>query len=241
MSNKYGSIVRTYTVRNMYEDTLSPGTDITVPHTSPTRSVPFFPLHANKETNFSVKRVGVFSNFADGLVFANPENRLSVFMRFFAYTLAESYEVQLTYGNKAVTTIGTPNWTPGSDLVISIEGIHRRINPTAAGTGNLLDYWDGGSNTFDARNLATPSGGATYTAMAISTLNCMYDVVELAEPFSFGFGIDYDTIDMEVALNVVPGGVGTTDFLTNIIDASFTGESVYFDVVTEVEFTGADA
>lgn len=245
-TNKYASTIRTYTVRNLHEAVLTTGSDIVIPNDVPLRVVPEFSADVNPETNFLPVRVGVFSNFADGLIFKTPANRIDVSMAFLAYNYDEEFSLDLTYGATAVTvSAGTAGWVNGNSYAVEIEtvGFDGRkvvmmVDATGPAAGNLRDYWPYSTGTFDTKNLDLTSAGENYTHKNISTLNCMYQINEFAEPFQFGGGADYDVVVMRVVLNLDP--THTTEFLTNIIDSSFDDETVYFDVVTDIEFTGKE-
>lgn len=245
--NKYASILRTYTTRNFAEQALTVGSDVVIPAGSlaSIRVVPEFSGDVNPETNFLPRRIGVFSNFADGLVLKTPANRIDVSCAFNAYNYAQAYTLGLTYGSKAVTvSSGTSGWSAGNTYTveITVDSLYSRtvvmlIDATGAATGNLRDYWcyDATGNNA-AKNLSFVSADTFYTHKNISALNCMYDINEFAEPFQFSGAIDYEAIALRVVLNFDPAH--TTEFLTDIIDTAFNGEKVFFDVVTEIEFTG---
>lgn len=247
MSNKYASIVRTYRIRNLYEDTLTPGTDVIIPASGLATNNDFrtfqnFSFDSNTQTNFTIKRLGLFSNFADGLVWKNAADRISVLFSFSAYRFAQSYSIDLTYGAKGVTTAGTTGWVAGDRRAIAVFDGPRYVlyvDPTGANAGNLEDYWSVTTGTVDASTLALVGRDISYVYRDISTLNCMHEVNQFAEPFNFGSGNDFDIVAVHIAINATEPA--DTPFLTNIIDASFTDETVYFDVVADIEFTGADA
>lgn len=249
MSNKYGSITRTFILRNWYEDTLNPGTDVVLPSpvsmgVASNRFFPYFTRDTNKDTNYVVSRVGVFSNFADGLVLKNPADRIDVALSFSAYLEKESYSLNFTYGSKAVTlAAGTTGWGAGTlqqVLVSELPGrpgaTARYIDATDAANGVLNDYWDQPSGARTCKNLQFVDG-STFLRFGLSALNCMINLNEFAQPFVFSTAQNYDAITLGGALN----DDHTATFLTNIIDSSFADEKVIFDIVADVEFTGVDA
>lgn len=250
MSNKYGSILRTFLSRTIYETTLTPGTDVVIPGTAfliNGRTFPELTRDIHHETNYIVRRLGLFSNFADGLVWKNPADRADVTLNFVAYNFSTEYELSMTYGAKGVTaSSGNPGWTPGTRVPIAIFSttfgpgnyVIMYVDPTGAGAGDLEDYWQGATAaSVQAFNLTQVGSDTLHTFKNISLLNCMYEVNEIAEPTKIGGANEYALQAFHVALNFDPEH--TTTFLTKSIDASYADDTVYFDIVAEVELTGA--
>lgn len=242
--NKYGSITRQYTIRNVYEDTLTVGTDIVIPSGDSyddLKTAEKFTFDTNQQTNFLIRRAGVFSNFADGLVFKNPEDRIDIDMSFRAYKRNQVYDLNVTYGSKAVTAVGTTGWIPGNHAPISIFGIPQIVlfvDVTGANSGNLEDYWMYDTGLVNARTLTLEGVGTEFSFKNVSTLNCLYDVDEPAYPFLISTGSgDYDLIAFHCGLNLQTDH--TTTLMTDIIDTAFEQQTVFFDVVAEIEFTKA--
>lgn len=239
-SKKYNSILRSYTVRNIYEDAaLTPGTDVVIPAGNfilTNRTVINFSADTNVETNYMVRRAGVFSNFADGLIFKNPADRIDIDLWFEAYRLSGNpFVLVAAYGSRAVTTLGGDGWVAGNRYLIRRpDNSTMYVFATGAGAGNLEDYWPFTGNS-SVYNLAAVASGYGYSFRHVSALNCMYEVNEFAQPFQFASNLDYDIVALHCGVNIqVPH---TTTFMTDIIDTAFTDKTVFFDIVTEVEFT----
>lgn len=251
-ANKYGSIVRTYTVRNLYEATLTVGNDITLPQVD-NRTLTQLVADISRETIFSPRRIGIFSNFADGLVFKNPADRINIGVQYDPFVEGDRYTLGFTQGAKAVTTVaGTPGWTPGTTYPLTVyvpvtvtgfgnEQVVVNITATGANTGDLEDYWQYGTNNLTARALSNSViVPTTRTVLGISALNCMYEFNDVATPFLIEGGGNFDVVRMRLNVNRLGGGsaTNTTTFMTHAIDSSFNDSDVYFDAVVEVEFTG---
>ena len=242
--NKYGSILRTYLARNIYEDALAAPADITFPagNVTEVRTIPNFSFDVNKDTNFSVQRVGVFSNFADGLVFKDAADRLDVSFLFAAYRFMEDYTIDVTYGSKSIAATGTTGWSGGSASFVAAEietdkHVVVIVDAADVSSGVLRDYWQWQTDAaLPARTLQLVGNDALYTFRGISTLNCMYNVNEFGEPFQFSATSEYDIIVVRVVVNEFPRH--STKFLTKSINTSFNDDAVYFDVVADIEFTG---
>lgn len=254
MSEKYQSIIRSFTTRNMYEAALTVGSDIVIPQApaSGGHYIEDLPFYANKETNFIVRRVGVFSNFADGLVLKIPADRIDVLLDYYGFIRQPAgsvFSLDFTYGSKAVTAIaGTPGWINGASYSVEVTNANpllpsKIVNIVATGpaAGNLQDYWYGVSTPLgrDAYNLYLLASGSRIEVVNVSLLNCMYEVNDFGEPFVFAAGQPLDMVGIWVKLNApsMPGGPHTTTFMTHTIAPAFDRSTVYFDVITEIEFT----
>jgi hypothetical protein len=242
MSNRYGSVLRSFTIRNIYEAVLTTGTDIVIPQNQLNRTVSDFSYNTHQETNFIARKIGIFSNFADGLVWKNPADRADLTTDFLVFEYADSYTVNVTYGSRAITASAAvwpalTNISIAIDLPNNLTGVFI-ISTATTSTGTLEDYWSYPTNpNLAARNLTQIGAFETWTMKNLSLLNCMYEYNEFAQPFVIGQGNSYDIIAMRVALNADTNH--TTTFMTNTIDSSYDSEKVYFDIVTEIEFTRA--
>lgn len=250
--NKYSSTIRTYTIRNYIEDTLTPGTDLVIPApaagVTALRTAPSFTEDVNQNTNIMIRKAGVFCNFADGLIFKDPKNRIDLDFALRTYVpTGDPYVVRTTYGSNIImVTSGTPVWVGGGGgrRAINFNVTNGRImyiDPPAGIppvlSAPLEDYWQYSSFAgIGAQDLVSVGGGRNFTMRNISALNCMYEAGEFGEPFIFSAGADYSYIALHAAINWLDTQ-HTTPFLTDIIDSAFTGADVFFDIVVEVEFT----
>ena len=241
--NQYGSVARSYVIRNHYEAVLTPGTDIVIPHgnsyTGLKTAVPFS-YEVNPETNFVVRRVGVFCNFADGLVFKLPADRIDIDMRFNAYKFDEAYTIDMTYGSKAVTAAGTTGWNAGSRRAVALYAGPYHVmfvDATGALSGNLEDYWQYDDGNVGGHSLDLVGNGKALSFKNVTTLNCMYEVNQFAQPFLISSGNAFDLIAFHCGLNLFVDH--TTTLMTHGINPAFARETVFFDVVAEIEFTKA--
>lgn len=242
---KYSSVLRTFITRNFYEDTLAAGTDIVVPVTPYYQPIKDFGIFVNKETNFMVRRTGVFSNFADGLVFKTPADRFDVNYQYTAYRFTgDRFSLNFTYGSKNVTlNAGTTGWVAGNeyDVAVEIDSPDRfmiiNVIASDATSGVIQDYWDT-KTTFIFCYNCTIAPAVPFTVKNISQLNCMYEANDFAQPFEFSSASEYDLAGVQIKLNIDwTGQSHNTTLLTNTIDPSYNDETVYFDVITEIEFT----
>lgn len=255
-SNQYGSVLRTYTVRNLYEAALTPGTDVVMPYSGGlARFVPQLTMHADKETNFIIQKVGIFSNFADGLVFKTPADRIDLSVNAAGFKLQTAgvgitdvhIGLVFTYGSRAVTTaFGNPGWTIGTTYAVAIDEpttgqtLLQFITATAANTGNLQDYWQYSDTIVSTlcHQVAQVAVPPTVRYKNISVLNSMYNFNQFFTPLVFTIGIaTYAYMGVYISWNYDDSH--NTTFMTHTIHPAFTGATVFFDLVLDIEFTEA--
>lgn len=243
MSNRYGSANRILRARNVAEKAMpAPGaTDLTVATADFVRQIfnlkdSIFDLN----TNFRLRRIGVFSNFADGLVFANPDERLDVIVQAVAARsriALSGTSVQTTFGSKNVVGVGTSFNTElieGDTLRITdVSGNYPRYyelsaTPAGALAATLTDY----SKTTQTVNIGSGrvtklaldnAGAKIYTIEDISELNFLYDIEHFFDPATY------------FASNVTLPGTGqltagSTAFVG--VGTAFTNELIAGDQVT---------
>jgi hypothetical protein len=109
-----------------------------------------------------------------------------------------------------------------------------RIEATGAAAGDLEDYWMYQTGNAVCQALTGLTSPPPFVFKKISTLNCMYNVSKFFEPAVFG-GVAYEYTVLGARLNYTP--THNTTFMTHTIDSSFADETVYFDMVADVEFT----
>lgn len=251
MGNKYGSNIRTYTARNLVWD-VSGGQPVPYTINAPNAltiekdgMLPVFyraqyPLDHDWHNNskVSVKRAGIFCNFADGLVQKMDTSRVSMEIK-----VIIARRVQLS-GNGVVFTEGS-NIITGTDLSpLNVNTIvcdriggnipyYMQADVTAPlNPGYITDYAIASSvNT--ALYKYDIIREQAFTIYNVATLNTLYEC-ELFFPYC----PLQDEDRMFLSCKIDIDGPGTSlDFYTKSIDTLFNGSPVSFDSVMELEIT----
>lgn len=249
--NKYASKIRTIYLPNTLETTIAPPANLTFPTSSTTQSFWINVANSaaaaelNQNSSLSVLRVGLFCNFADGLVLATPGIRPRVTLSASAWTLGSAIagNVATTRGSKTITGTGTDFTTDlsGGDTVRFSAGI-------LTDTGNYLMKIASiaGSTTATMSNYAPKTlAGATVNPLSfvdidvmkdieIPKLNCFVEVNQFLRPLS-ALSATPDLIS--ISGNIDVAGV---EYHTKTVDTSFSGDTATFDLLAEIEYTGND-
>lgn len=256
MSNKYSSVSRTMRARVLDNGTISPPTEIN----PGTINLRVNVLNTNRDymnpnSNFVIRRIGMFSNFADGLVFKDPW-----------FTWAA--KIFVTVGNRSALT---GSWSGGAD---------GRQLTTGAGTGNatsanvfdgllfgdltensqsqyyikgsggdddtinVSDYiMEAGVSAKDAYRIIAAGGSFSADSAYLGTfreLNYMYDVDELFNPLQFvsvGTSITELIIAVQPQWPTIQFGNPQWAWLTDAINTDFDQDEWFVDFVADVEYT----
>lgn len=247
MANKYSSILRTVRARNVYEGVIAPPADLTIVSGDWVQQV--LQDRANiqsVQSNFILRRLGIFSNFADGLVFKNANERINVriFAQAYTRTLLTG-TLQTTVGSKAVTGVGTSFTTEvftQDILAIPASGDQYSYHivdgdPADDFNLNLTDYAEYNAITPAYKLISQPSF-VQFNYRHISELNYMYEIDEFFSPLQFATPALTDIVILaainQSSLNFSASDI---DFLTKSISTDFVDDVVHFDVVAELEFT----
>jgi len=258
MSNKYSSNVRTYTARNLVWD-VSGGQPIPYKINAPVAltvsaagMLPVFyraqfptEVDWNRESKITIKRAGIFCNFADGLVQKMDTSRVIMNITAGIYSEAgiSGAITTFTKGSNAVagTGLNVGTITPGK--VIYDNSIPGSVYPyfvqaaavASPGTAYITDYAWRTSGPIASIPMYNNSVGQsqTFTIYNIATLNSMYEA-EIFFPFT-PTGLATDRLFLSCQLGI--DSATSLDFFTKTIDPAFNGQAVSFDSVIEVEIT----
>lgn len=277
MAGKYGAIQRQVVARNIYEATLTSGTDITISYDDWVENFldlqPGTPSAANElptrsdllnvNTNLRIVNCGIYSNFADGLVFKKPSSRLNVRIKaqgIKATKYLSGAETAAVYSNdKTLTGVGTTftaDVSVGDLLFIPLQlrfGAPRYIGQifwVTEVTDNthleLNDYPIATNTALDAATsfstLVTTTNSEIILVRQISNLNELYAVDEFITLANF---VETDTENIILRATIYNddnfaedvANQQDTAFMTHTIDSAFNDETVTFDVVATVEAT----
>ena len=247
MSNKYFSTERRVWAKGVYAANITPPNDFTIASgafLSPIVSIDQQALNPN--SNIVINKVGLYSNFADGLVWKTVGQRLWLGITARVYTIDTNFLTgmfAITAGSKAVTGVETAFNTELADGDVFTNGgasgllgtFVYRVNGNPPDAANLtLHDWPEQSLTMMNMRKLVPLGSDAFRRIEITTLNEMIDLDEFMKPSAFvaaGSVPRYVTLEMSF-LN----SAGLT-FLTKSINTAFSGDSCFFDTALDIEFT----
>lgn len=259
MSIEYNGTIRTFVARNvLHVKTISPPSDLTLaPSDFRTVVGGIMPRQLNQNSRIIVRRVGLFCNFADGLVFKNQHQRFDLSAKAIGIendTLLTS-SATTAINSRTITGVGTaddPTLADG-DILYILRGSPARGQylvvdgaPAAASTDvTQFPLFASAGNVIV--NKVTPTGSSDDEGFIhIGALNTMYDFNWFVNPGN----LDADSlVDVILLFNVnqdllIGGGSSgwtvdshDTALLTKSIDTAFSGDTVTMDVVVECETT----
>lgn len=246
MSNKYGSTVRRFISSAIGQQAINPPADFTM-GTSLDRVFMYTrgPITSlapliNPDSRLIVQRIGLYHNFADGLVLRYPypislKIRAEVYDRIIVTPFLTGV-VSMAAGTKAITGGGTTffNAQLVPNDVIILGGLPVRIatitddnNATAC---EIMPHTVT-SEPF-VQLLGFVAGDNTETVY-VNTLNDMYECSSLIKPELIYAAATTDFMFLSAIVKVDVA----TPFLTKSIDTSYSGDSGFWTVEADVEFT----
>lgn len=264
MASKYQSNVKTYIARNFIWDTsaslvvphaLAAPADLVISEVAPRIDFMKQPfrmnwgytgngLRFNKQGGLFIRRMGVFSNFADGLVLQNTASRLDLAIAISKISIASQ--------------TGAVTFTAGSNQITSTVDLNTFYT---AGDGFICDGAAFDGNIYYVYNIAVDGLSAFIGDYAYRTA-VSASVFTVPEVFGASYGIEIGEIpvfnelfDVEIYFNsgafapsasqeilvytqppLVQGDDSLTMY-TKSIDTAFNGSPVTFDCVMEAEIT----
>lgn len=235
--NKYSSIERRHWARNIYETTIpAASADIVLANGNFVNQIVRDSFIIEPHTNLLMRRLGVYSNFADGLVWKNPSEFL--FLTIEVHSVyqdsAPTGTQNVTLGSKTLTgTLLTTDFGAGNFVWDTTAASFYRINSLADAANGTLDNYASRTSA-DSFIRLLPISDALSVVAEVRTLNEMYEVEEFFNPLVFGAGAntpEFIVIDVRLA------SYGDVTFLTKSINTDFEGDPVYFDVALDLEYT----
>lgn len=245
--NRYGSIEKTFWARNVYQGTfaVAPPADLTILNTDWHQQFLFNKYTlldaVSINTNIFVKNVGVFCNFADGLVFKTEIDVIDLAIQAFVIAPVAPPVVgtiTLSPASRAVTGVGFAPLLPGS---IIRSGLYTYIVEAIADDNNatLTDF---PKNTLVGA--AWAQWGATGPSVVINctdirSLNQFIPVERFLSPVAFSVtDPSFLLMLMVFDINQITGTTAhNVTFLTKSIDPAFAGDVVTMDVGITLEYT----
>lgn len=245
--NQYGSVVRRLVARNLAELTMPAiPVDLQIANASwksqlvrykrPTVATDY--LRMNVNSNVVVRELGIFCNFADGLVFHSPANRLTAFVTVGGYSQGSALTgaITSTIGSKALSAVGgsfTTELSVGGTIEDDLNNMYVVDAIADNDNATLTDYalvsragttWYGMS-----------AGGSATWQTDITQLNYMFRQERFNANALFS-AAGVQQIGIRVAVQN-QNTAATVDFLTKTIDTTYAADTVIFDAIADVEFT----
>ncbi len=259
--NQYGSAIRTYIASNVIEKAFTPPNDLALVDADVRQQFfqmggsiinPAYPFVTglddwNLQANFSIRRCGLFSNFADGFVYLSPSVRPSIAIRAFPWKngTAVPGTVSMTAGTRTLVGVGTSWATPGPGLLTvgnyyAINGHIMIVDAIASDNAASVTQYDKlisatGIPLLSTMYAVTGGGTAGYIQNmlpCIDTLNYMYEA-DRFEPIAQVTLTGYTHIALLAILNL-HGGITLG---TKSIDTAWAGAVASFDIKADLEIT----
>lgn len=240
--NKYGSANRFLHARNCFEGIVSPPNNLVIAHTDWQEQL-FTTLQLqNPDANFIIRSLGINSNFADGLIFANPEDRLDIIVtaRGLSCDAAITGTVNLTEGDKTLSGGGTTQFvTDGvsaGDFLLIGGRLYLVASVTDEDNLELSDYAKLTAATQACRE-TTVLGSFPFLFENVSIFNLMHSVEEFI-PLTSLLAASPDSIVITAKVNQDFDATNrhSVTFLTKTISTDFDEDALYIDILGEFEF-----
>ena len=243
MANKYFSRERRFWAHYIGLTSLTSGSDYSYTfNPAATYLVNVNQASLDDDSNVIIRNVGLFSNFADGLVWKDPSKHLwaRITVKAWAYdsTVFSGTGFSAPGNTFALTGVATDFATEGiaaGNYITDSEYIYR----TQSAGANSIQVLDPiplsrlSQPMVNLRLLNQVSVQLVKREIEIAELNSMIPYDEYFTP-SFFAGSPVDMISFEVSLN---SNGDTLDFLTDSIDPAFDGSTVKFDFCMDMEYT----
>lgn len=256
MSNRYSSTQRFLRARNIAVSTITPGVDLTInaalfrtsifnAYDSKYKIAPFQAVNIiDLDTAVQVKQIGVYSNFADGLIFKEPAHGFDVAINYEAFT-----RVAIT--PTALFTEGSKNVTLSANLAPSLAGyfirndvgqyynVYSHVSGTSAVV--LSDYSKETNAASVITKLSSLRTGQSVYMTNINQLNTLFDFDGFLDRSLIGGSTATDILlyaNLEPFMSYMTHSIV---FRTDTIDPAFTAAPVCFDIGITAEFTESPA
>jgi len=185
------------------------------------------------EANVGIRRLGLFCNFADGLVFADPRQRFLLDVQSFGATeITLPGSVNFTLGNPFITGVGFLALAPG-DVIIDSDNHPYTIDTVYNDTTALLTQFSKSTSVaFSLVKLALTSS-LDFQLPEVAVLNYMYEA-ECYFPVANFLVAGNTRILIQLTTFMSDA---TTDFYTITVDPAFVGAQLIFDAHVDLEIT----
>lgn len=197
----------------------------------------------NDDSNFIVRNVGLFSNFADGLVWKHPERQLFARINVKTWSLDATVFTGTNFTSEgstfAVTGTGTNFAAEGmsaGDYFTDSDYIYKAgaaITATSIETVNPVPMQKTSSPLTLLKKLTQVGSTEIRREIEISELNSLIPYDEYFTP-GLVAGADFDAVSLEVSLT---SNTVALEFLTDSIDPAFNSNDITFNFCADLEYT----
>lgn len=234
---------QTIVSKGVFNDALSLPNDFVwdIPAVTPLPFCYINKFDINENTNMIIRKVGVFSNFADGLVPKNRGEHLPMTFNITGYDAGtlQTGTVTVNAGNQSVVGAGT-NFMGEFSVsdVVSIPGLSAtwlmHIKSITDNTNMDLTEYPLFDHTGENIALHSSVGGGTVSTFELPVVfNHMFTVDEFI-PILTTIGT---TAPSFITVRPQLLHEEDIDFLTDSISTDYDGEDCFIDIVAEVEYT----
>ena len=272
MANRYNSTLRSFMARNIIQQAnANPAlfdlfamnaptaiTIATVGGNSPYVKQPFRAnwgniVGWNLNSNCNIKRVGIYSNFADGLVFEGKNSRLALRISASVLQIVDynvpGGTVTVTANSPYITSVGVDlsvlcasHYFLDGTLNLGVSTLYHTYNE-AAGAARLSDYSDRTYTASDDFPLVTVVKNVNFPVIQLPAFNTMFDLEQYVNLNTYALtlvptGVK-NTVILSAEVLLLPGDGDGMVLSTNTIDTSFNTQYVSFDAMIDVETTSA--
>lgn len=240
MNNEYFGVSRQFIAKDVYNGIISPPSDFTIGAGGFTTTIIDIDQGSlDPDSNIIISRVGLFSNFADGLVKKTACDRLLCAMvaRSFSDDSALSGAMTITACSKTVTGDGAALFdTELSDGdYFAAEDYVYKVNGAPAGPATMtMHWWSPRSYSGVAATKLAQIGTQAYRNVEITELNMFVPVNEFLMPATTGFS---SAAASRMVLEV--GFLNNTalDYLTKSVSTAYDQDTCHFDLIAELLYT----
>jgi len=243
MSNKYFSQEQRLLSRGVYTGAINPPADFGIAKSSDYKGM-FYPSLAvvNMYANAIVKSIGLYCNFADGLVFALPSQPLILNLSILGFAstggtlLGTSSSISNMNGLHGAGTSYDTQLVAG-DYIRSLTSkyIYKVKTVTDADDLVLYGYYPQTISSERFEKLSVLGTLVPQGIVQINTLNEMYPITLPSMQSLFASNSFIRTFTLEINLDIEATS-GVT-FLTKSVDTSYAADTVTFDGAIDFEFT----
>lgn len=231
--NKYGSIERRIVAPRVMYATINPPADIVTGDwtTNLTLFNSLLAATLNPNANLNLKAIGLYSNFADGLVWKSGDP-IPAYVSVHAYNEGAALAaINIAQGSRSMTMTDTTGLIAGD--VIKVAGGYFQVDTVVNGTDitTIEPALIGIVNSAGKRLVLQGSGitGWCY----FNSFNEMVPFEAIVTPLTLAATA---VTDIVISATIE---APFTSFMTKSVDVSYLGDVVNVDMVAEIEYTPA--
>lgn len=245
MSNEYFGVSRQFIAKDVHNGAISPPSDFTIPIPAAggfaTTIVDIDQNSLDPDSNVIISRVGLFSNFADGLVKKTACDRLLVGFTARSFSGDSPDDdltgtMNITACSKAVVGVGASFDTELADGNYFAAGSYVfKVNGAPGGANAMnIHWWPPQSLAGTTGTKLTQIGTQTFRRVEITELNMFVPVNEFLMPSTTGFSSVAAT---RMVLEAEFLNSTALDYLTKSISTAYDQDICHFDLIVELLYT----